>query len=478
VSDSAPSLFVAPLVRLVRTPQWVAFVVTSLVRSIVAWWAWGRFPPVADGAYYAAIAERIADGHGSTWLWPDGAVTYAAHYPVGLPALIAALEVSLTRDPSVVSVAGVLLGAVGAAAVADAATRFTTARRALSAGVVFGVHPAMLTYVPAVMTEGLVASLLAITLGLALRSCDREGRTAERAFALLATGAVIGAATYLRPQCLTWLALAPMGAWVVRARGSTQASEARRVLVSGLVPMLVAATLVAPWTLRNCEKMNRCALVSVNGGWNLLIGTNPAARGTWAPLEVPVGCREVFDEAAKDECFGREAREIIASEPTRWVGLLPAKWAATFDYLGAGPAYLHSSSPRDFGVSAKWAWGALETVVHRVVLALSLLAVRPRSWGRRGALLGLAAFLPAGWIATLGFSLLALAVPIRCTAEPGLERVRAGALAMAGAVVLSTALVHGVFFGAGRYGLVVVPALCLAAVAGNGARLGLPTKAF
>src|SRR6185437_4946517 len=56
--------------------------------AIVAW-AWSRIPLVEDGHYYDVLARRLAAGLGYTWLWPDGAVTYAAHYPVGYPALVA-----------------------------------------------------------------------------------------------------------------------------------------------------------------------------------------------------------------------------------------------------------------------------------------------------------------------------------------------------------------------------------------------------
>ncbi|MGH7282722.1 MAG: hypothetical protein ACRELY_14435, partial [Polyangiaceae bacterium] len=55
--------------------------------SFVAWGA-SRFPAAADGAYYDKIATRIASGDGYTWVWPDGAVTYAAHYPIGYPAIL------------------------------------------------------------------------------------------------------------------------------------------------------------------------------------------------------------------------------------------------------------------------------------------------------------------------------------------------------------------------------------------------------
>ena len=65
------------------------FGVALLARMSVVWWASTRFPPAEDGHYYDVLARRLASGAGFTWLWPDGAVTFAAHYPVGYPALVA-----------------------------------------------------------------------------------------------------------------------------------------------------------------------------------------------------------------------------------------------------------------------------------------------------------------------------------------------------------------------------------------------------
>src|SRR5882724_6061528 len=66
---------------------WAALL-AFLVRFGVVAWAARRFPPAEDGHFYDVVAGRIARGLGYTWAWPDGVVTYAAHYPVGYPALI------------------------------------------------------------------------------------------------------------------------------------------------------------------------------------------------------------------------------------------------------------------------------------------------------------------------------------------------------------------------------------------------------
>ena len=55
---------------------------------------------------------------------------------------------------------------------------------------------------------------------------------------------------------------------------------------------------------------------------------------------------------------------------------------------------------------------------------------------------------PYGWLACLALAALALAAPV---AGEGLL------VAFVAFVILSTAAIHAAFFGAGRYGLVVVP---------------------
>ena len=326
------------------------------------------------------------------------------------------------------------------------------------------------------MTEGVTASLLCCALWAALRA---RGASAGRQLLWLAvTGALLGIGTLVRPQVLV---LAPLfAAAAVRWRPRALA----RLAACAILTLAAALAVVAPWTARNCDRMGRCALVSVNGGWNLLIGTDRQANGSWAALETPARCRDVFDEAGKDACFEIEARAIIREDAAGWLSLAPRKLAATFDYLGAGPWYLHAANPGAFGERAKWVWGGLETLVQRLLLACALLAAARPLAGRLGArsprapmivavICAASALLPAGWIAVVGFGVLAAATALlggrRAVAHGAAPdrwqlsgAARAG-MALASAIVLSTAAVHAVFFGAGRYGLVIIPALALAA---------------
>jgi hypothetical protein len=202
--------------------------------------------------------------------------------------------------------------------------------------------------------------------------------------------------------------------------------------------------------------MHRCALVSVNGGWNLLIGAT-TDNGAWHAVPVPPECATVWDEAAKDVCFEGAARRAIAVSPLAWAGRAPAKLAATFDYFGAGPWYLHASNPDAFGDRAKTSLGAAETLASRLLL-LGALVAAGRMAGERSrarklvALAGAAGALTLhGWIGYLALPVLALLAGWRALARAPLI------IPATAAAIAATAAVHVAFFGAGRYGLVVAP---------------------
>src|SRR6185295_18682687 len=125
-------------------------------------WAAARFPPSEDGHFYHVVASRIAQGVGYTWLWPDGAVTYAAHYPVGYPAIVALGYALFGPHPVVAMLENAGLGALAVLAVHRVASVGGSRRAALFAAFAAAVHPGLVFYTPALMTEGAAASLCII----------------------------------------------------------------------------------------------------------------------------------------------------------------------------------------------------------------------------------------------------------------------------------------------------------------------------
>ena len=422
-----------------RRDRLVVLAIAALVRALVIAWGATKFPAAADGTYYNRIAERIASGNGYTWVWPDGAVTFAAHYPIGYPALIAPFYALFGAHAFLAMMVNALFGVAASVAAYDLARASGWGKRAgFFAGIGVAIHPALVPYTLAIMTEGVTASLIIIAAAFAARS-----KIQLKTRWIIALGISLGVATLVRPQSIL---LAPFFGFLA-SRGS--------ILPRARVAIVTSAIAIAcclPWTARNCVRMHRCALVSVNAGWNLLIGEE-STSGAWQPIDVPDDCKTVWDEAAKDECFDQEARARILDRPGNFFAHMPQKISVTFDYFGGAPWYLHESNPDAFGDSAKSTLGVVETIFSRLVLAGALLSFaviyrRSRvSWII--ALIGFPfSFLRAGYVATLA---LALAILLSKRAR---ENVALGAAAW---TLAATAITHAIFFGAGRYGLVSSP---------------------
>ncbi|MDI1430484.1 glycosyltransferase family 39 protein [Polyangium sorediatum] len=442
-----------------RRDTWIVLAAALLARLAVVAWAASRFPPTADGTFYHRIAERVAAGLGYTWLWPDGVVTYAAHYPVGYPALLGGAYAIFGAHPGVAMTLNALLGALAAVAVHRLAARAAPPGAALAAGLLVALHPGLVAYTPALMSEGVTASLVACAAWAAAWVRDAVPLGARRTIAARTAllGLVVGLATLVRPQSLVFaplfalLALAPLAG-----------PRARRVTL-GFAALATACALAvcAPWTIRNCERMNRCALVSVNGGWNLLIGADPASTGAWSPIKVPDACREVWDEAGKDACFGRAATLYITEHPGAWLSLVPRKLAATFDYCGAAGWYLHESNGAACGDRCKLGLGVVETVYERGVLGLALLGLARAAAESRARRLATRAVVGVGLVFLfLVHAWVAYAALVVAALFGGRTLLRGPVLPAAAVTVLgATLLTHAVFFGAGRYGLVTFPLL-------------------
>ncbi len=449
---------------------WVASLGLA-ARVAAVLWAWGRVPPGADGKFYHVVAQRIAAGDGYTWLWPDGVVTYAAHYPVGYPALVGGAYALFGARPEVAMLLNALVGSVAVLATHRLAARMSGRRAALGAALFVALSPGLVAYTPALMTEGLVATGLAVAAWCAVVASETSSAGRRRALWLLSS-LVMGATVLVRPQSVL---LGPVCGWCALRAGTPWPRRA----ASAALATALAVAVCLPWTARNCARMDRCVFVSANGGWNLLIGTFPEGRGAWVPIDAertPAECREVFEEAAKDHCFGAAGRRRILDAPLRWLSLVPAKLRSTFDFTASAASYLgEAGSP--LSDRGRYFVGAFEIVARRLLVLAALLGMYRLGQGsgepqhiamrhpalrrlRGGAtVLGIALLFTttSAWISHL--LLLAVGATVGSLG-------RRPVVILGLAAVLVTALVHAAFFGAGRYSMVLEPLLApLAALA-------------
>lgn len=423
---------------------WLFGLALALRLAMVAYAA-DRFPPADDGTFYHVVASRISQGLGYTWAWPDGAVTYAAHYPVGYPAMLGAAYALWGAKPASAMLLNALLGALLVVGVHQVALRVSTLGRARLAGLAVALHPTLILYTAALMTEAAAAAAVVLLTSYALFVRARGGGWSWR-LPLGVGGALL---LLIRPQLLPLLpvlgaaALAAPASWGQRLRGAAEV-------------LLVALACLAPWTLRNCAKMDGCVLVSANGGWNLLIGTLPEGKGSFAPIAgdtVPPECRNEFGEAGKDRCFGRAGTRRIREAPLSWLALAPSKLGQLFNHSAVASSYLQTSSPTLVGERERTAVATIETLYSRLLLLGACVGLLRSALTRagRGAALAAGFFTLSPWGA-----LAQLGVLMRLLIEkPGPGR---RPLELVAATLLGLCFVtHIVFFGAPRYALVWLP---------------------
>lgn len=443
-----------------REAVWL-FAVALVLRLVVVAFAASRFPPADDGSFYHVVAQRIAQGLGYTWAWPDGAVTYAAHYPVGYPALLAASYALLGPSPRSAMLLQAVLGALLVVGVHACARRFTSLARARLVALAVALHPTFVLYTAALMTEAVAATLAVLLAACAFWARERGCLWSRLPLAL--GGALL---VMIRPQLLPWLPL--LGA--VAMPPATEKAGRLRYLRGAAEVLSLSVLMCLPWTLRNCDKMDGCVFVSANGGWNLLIGTLPEGDGSFAPIagpSVPPECREVFGEAGKDRCFGHAGVQRIQADPLGWLRLAPRKLGQLFDHGAVASSYLSTSNSAVVSEPVRSRIATAETLWSRLLLLGACWGVfRAASgrWGRGFALAGAAFTLsPWGYLAQLGV----LGALLTGRPSPGRRPLQFLAAGLLGLCVLT----HIVFFGAARYALVWVPWLpllmSLPAVAGR-----------
>jgi len=438
----------------------LAVFMTALLPRLFVAIAWAK-EPVWDGHYYHFGAERIARGLGySEDVLSHGHLLWKpwVHYPVGYSALLGLFYRIFGSELVVAPVINAFTGALLVAVVHPIARFYLSEGRACLAAGLCAMHPGLIAYSAVVMTEPLAALLL---LAAGLAALHFRGRWQAMVF----SGALLGLATLVRPASLLAAPLLfftqPKPLWQAAARAAAASA--------------VALLVVLPWTLRNCQRLDGCALVSTNGGWNLAIGAITES-GRFQTLRAADGCPIVTGQVQQDRCWGEVGRAIITAAPARWLAKAPLKLAQTFDHESFAIEYLHEADPDSWPEARRVAARELLTTFHRLLLAIAALSVvawprwnahaRPRFYAQLalGALvLGVASY--AQLSDAHPFYVLALLTPL-LAALPIPGRPTQGA---AGGYLFSllavTALTHVVFFGEDRYHLVVTPLLCILAAA-------------
>jgi hypothetical protein len=538
--------------RVARTPwvvPFVLFVVALALRLAVSWHF--RAESVWDGHYYDYYAKRIAAGHGySDERWVEGVDVGRAscHYPVGYSAFLGAFYFIFGTSRSSTVAFNSLVGALLVVAVYAFAHRTIGARRAAIAGLLTCLHPGLVLYAALTMSEPLAAlwTLVSFLAALSARGVLEAhndlttawpgDRATRRSYALrlAGVGASLGIAALIRPPALFAAPFLAWAAWPRSSKGNASApglaglsrllrivrSRAAATLLTTFAIGFAALLTIAPWTARNCAKMDGCALISTNGGWNLAIGSFARATGRFETLRSSDGCREVSGQVQQDRCWLAFGLREIREHPLRWLRLVPKKWSYTLDHESFQVEYLHEAAPARWPEPTRAAARQLLSLVHQLLVAFALFSVVPSPLSnklarqphderhvrggdharvpadandartnRRSRGVFALLFAVALGACYLGMSQNPVVVwPLACaglvvfTLQTMLRRVRNVGVgydksafimvALSWSAVLGLLGTHAVFFGEDRYHIVASPFLCLLASAAFRARVG------
>jgi hypothetical protein len=438
--------------------SWALGMVALLPRLFVAI-AWAK-EPVWDGHYYHLGASRIAAGLGySEDVLVRGVAVWKpwTHYPVGYSALLGLFYRVFGNHLLVAPLLNALLGAATAILIHRIALQHLGAGRARVAGGIAALHPGLIAYCPLVMSEIPTAFMLVLLLWTLQHFRGRW-------HAAILGGLILGVLTLMRPASLLLVPLVAL-------------SEARplpRALLRATAALAIALSVVMPWTVRNCMRMDGCALVSTNGGWNLAIGAI-TTTGRFQTLRGKDGCPVVTGQVQQDDCWAGVGWRKIQAAPGRWLSLAPKKLAQTFDHESFAVEYMREADPGAWPEERREAARGLLTLAHLAILVAAALSIVASPLGRLkkqeqywqiGLLVLLSALMfygiaddehPFHWLIVVAPALAFAPIPGR----PYLGAV--GRMAMA--ALLVTAFTHVVFFGEDRYHLFLSPLLCLLAAA-------------
>ncbi len=434
------------------------FVIALSARLLVAL-AWAK-EPVWDGHYYHFGAERIAEGYGySESATIDGQQVDKpwAHYPVGYSAVLGLAYRLFGSGLVTAPVVNALIGALLVVVTHRFARYYLSENRARIAGSLCALHPGLIAYAAVVMTEPL-AALLILSSGWAALAYRTRWRGAALAGLLLGLSALVRPSSLLAAPALLLVFGKP---W---KKGLLQTSLA----------LVVALLSILPWTIRNCQVMDGCALISTNGGWNLAIGAI-TETGRFQALRATDGCPVVTGQVQQDRCWAQVGWNIIKNDPGEWLAKIPAKLSQTYDHESFAVEYLHETAPQLWPDARRKAGRELLTLVHRVLIvlaALSPIAIvtssrRPSTMLTQG-LLFLITLTFGGYCFANDehpFFVLVAALPLVAALQLPGSPAAGPAGRYAYALLFATTLTHAIFFGDDRYHLVISPVLCILAAA-------------
>ncbi len=304
--------------RLFLTAVWLVYLLPRALVLLIP------VTPTSDASWYYTRAESLSQGLG--YLSKTGAPT--AYWPPGWSmALSAVFDVT---GPSLwaAGLANFLCGIVIGWFTLDLGRKLFGSEAAGRIGLLLlAVYPNAVGYFPLVLTEVFYTALLLAICWLLV--------TKSGWLSLVCAGLLLGVATLVKAQSLAVIPLI-LCIGLLRAPPFWRRVPGAALKFAALVAL--AALVVAPWTMRNYQKLHAFVPVSTNGGITLLTGNNDSARGGFTPEDRAVRALDAggLDELAYDAEAKRLGAEWIKDNPARFLALMPLKLVRLWGPDGEG----------------------------------------------------------------------------------------------------------------------------------------------
>lgn len=283
--------------------------------------------PVSDFRWYYERGLDFASGQGYSVgpdaYWPENIPprtlsatatgrTPTAYWPVGYPAFLGLLFSLFGPYLLVAKLANVLLylGILFLACYIGQ-TLFASALVGRITLLVLTFYPDHLAYTALLSTEILFLFLLLAGLALLLLS---------RANGILAwvAGLVFGLAVLVKPQVIFVPA-------IFYALALIESKERLKCLKLAFAVHIAMGLTVLPWLIRNYQDFNTLTL-SHNNGYNLLVGNNPYATGSYVfNNQITTMLKDAYTEPERDKKALQLALDYILNHPLDTLKLWPKK---------------------------------------------------------------------------------------------------------------------------------------------------------
>lgn len=296
-------------------------------------------PGTADQVSYHNLALRLLSGHGFSFGKPWWPLTQAdaptAHWSYLYTYYLAAVYWLFGPNPLAARlIQSVVVG------ILQPLLAFLIGRRlgGVTVGLVStggtALYAYFIYYSASLMTEAFYISMVLASLWLAIRMADKSSRSRGSSLRLLSIasglGVALGIAVLFRQ---VFLLLIPfLLVWVWWAGG-------KRHLTAVVLPALIVALMVMPFSVFNFARFGRFVLLNTNSGYALFWANHPVYGTQFEPiLPVEMGTYQELipeelhglDEAALDQELLKRGLGFIAGDPIRYIRLSLSRVPAYF----------------------------------------------------------------------------------------------------------------------------------------------------